>query len=187
MGFGPQFSGWVCTLYALPGERVPERGGGAGWGVASSPCCSTSCSSSPLLGWCAETRVSTVFGSRGAAGEVLKIQQYADNTMLFVSSVQSLGRIRALTDLFGAGTGSGVRVREMELMYAPVVGGWGVQVPLKLDVLYASFVSKVFLERVLHKCFFLARYYLAGFFRHLVVLTHVVPRAAVRSPAYEVI
>ncbi|KAJ8389217.1 hypothetical protein AAFF_G00122370 [Aldrovandia affinis] len=51
-----------------------------------------------------------------------------------------------------------------ELMYAPVAGGRGVpRVPLKLDVLYASYASRVFLERVPHKCFFLARYYLAGF------------------------
>ncbi|KAJ8405608.1 hypothetical protein AAFF_G00315880 [Aldrovandia affinis] len=46
----------------------------------------------------------------GAAGEILKIQQYADDTTLFVSSVRSLGRIRALTDLFGAGTGSRVNM-----------------------------------------------------------------------------
>ncbi|KAJ8391316.1 hypothetical protein AAFF_G00091030 [Aldrovandia affinis] len=75
-----------------------------------------------------------------------------------------------------------------ELMYAPVAGGGGrgvPRVPLKLDVLYASFASRVFLERAPHKCFFLTRYYLAGVFRHLVVLTHVVPRADVRSLAYE--
>ncbi|KAJ8355075.1 hypothetical protein AAFF_G00101520 [Aldrovandia affinis] len=75
-----------------------------------------------------------------------------------------------------------------ELMYAPVAGGRGVpRVPLKLDGLYASFASKIVLERAPHKCFFLARFFLAGFFRHLEALTHVVPRADVRSPAYEAV
>ncbi|KAJ8378706.1 hypothetical protein AAFF_G00236840 [Aldrovandia affinis] len=49
------------------------------------------------------------------------------------------------------------------------------------------FASRVFLEQAPHKCFFLTRYYLAGFFRHLVALMHVVPRADVRSPAYEAV
>ncbi|KAJ8391906.1 hypothetical protein AAFF_G00083770 [Aldrovandia affinis] len=61
------FDRWRVQL--RPGERVPERGGGAGWGGcgrdAHSPRCSTSCSWGLLLGWCAGTRVSTVFGSRG--------------------------------------------------------------------------------------------------------------------------
>ncbi|KAJ8416011.1 hypothetical protein AAFF_G00380330 [Aldrovandia affinis] len=68
-------------------------------------------------------------------------------------------------------------------------GGGGVvpRVPLKLDVVYASFASRVFLERAPTKCFFLTRFYLVGFFRHLEVLTHVVPRAEVRAPAYEAV
>ncbi|KAJ8386099.1 hypothetical protein AAFF_G00176930 [Aldrovandia affinis] len=36
-------------------------------------------------------------------------------------------------------------------------------------------------------CFFLAGYYLAGSFRHLVALTHVVPRADVGSPGYKAV
>ncbi|KAJ8414435.1 hypothetical protein AAFF_G00053050 [Aldrovandia affinis] len=229
----------------------------------------------------------------GAAGEVLKIQQYADDTMLFVSSVWSLGRMRALTNLFGAGTDSrvnmakssvlfcgrwtedignsggfavcesglkilGVRFwargsaaqnwearlafvhsrlgvwscRRLSLMGKVVVvrsvvlplllhlpyfflvlgscqdhtnesgvpllvvrqvqvretgadvrfgggGGRGVpRVPLKLDVLYASFASRVFLEQAPHRCFFLARYYLVGYTRlvcHQVVSPSGVP------------
>ncbi|KAJ8398688.1 hypothetical protein AAFF_G00418850 [Aldrovandia affinis] len=57
----------------------------------------------------------------GAAGEVLKIQQYVDDTTLFVSSVRSLGRIRALTDLFGAGTGSRVNMAKSSVLFC---GSW---------------------------------------------------------------
>ncbi|KAJ8358256.1 hypothetical protein AAFF_G00020110 [Aldrovandia affinis] len=237
-------------------------------------------------------------GGWGASGEVLKIQQYADDTTMFVSSARSLGRIWALTDLFGAGTGSkvnlakssvlycgrwrddrsgggfsvctgglkilGVRffardsaalnwearlnlvrtrlgvwtrrqlsltgrvvvVRSVllpllihlayvfpvpartkltltrlvfrvlwggryeyvsrELMYMPVSGGGGVpRIPLKLDVLHACFASRIFLERAPHGCYYFARFYLAGFFRHLVALSHVVPRSESPSPGYE--
>ncbi|KAJ8349165.1 hypothetical protein AAFF_G00189160 [Aldrovandia affinis] len=244
---------------------------------------------------CVGTRASTG-AAAGASGEVLKIQQYADDTTLFVSSARSLGRIRALTDLFGAGTGSkvnlakssvlycgcwrddrsgggfsvctgglkilGVRffardsaalnwearlnlvrtrlgvwtrrqlsltgrvvvVRSVlmpllihlayvfpvpartklaltrlvfrflwggryeyvsrEQMYMPVSGGGRPRIPLKLDVLHACFVSKVFLERAPHGCYYFARFYLAGFFRHLVALSHVVPRSETPSPVY---
>ncbi|KAJ8362427.1 hypothetical protein AAFF_G00374170 [Aldrovandia affinis] len=66
---------------------------------------------------------STVDGVRlpVAAGEVLKIQQYADDTTLFVSSARSLGRIRALTDLFGAGTGSRVNMAKSSVLFC---GRW---------------------------------------------------------------
>ncbi|KAJ8400187.1 hypothetical protein AAFF_G00398810 [Aldrovandia affinis] len=57
----------------------------------------------------------------GAAGEVLKIQQYADNTTLFVSSVRLLVRIRALTDLFVAGTGSRVNMAKSSVLFC---GRW---------------------------------------------------------------
>ncbi|KAJ8416267.1 hypothetical protein AAFF_G00382890 [Aldrovandia affinis] len=81
-----------------------------------------------------------------------------------------------------------VRVRETGADVHSGGGGGGVPtVPLKLDVLYASFASRVFLERAPHKCFFLARYYLVGFFMHLVALKHVVAQADVRSLAYETV
>ncbi|KAJ8361718.1 hypothetical protein AAFF_G00429600 [Aldrovandia affinis] len=286
MGFGPRFIGWVRALYAGAYSCVRVNGFLSG-PVGQLGGVRQGCPLSPLLYVLfmepfAELvrRDPGVDGVRlpGAAGVVLKIQQYADDTTLFVSSVRSLGRIRALTDLFGAGTGSrvnmakssvlfcgswmedigdsggfavcedglkilGVRfwargsaaqnwearlalvrsrlgvwsrrqlsltgkvvvVRSVllplllhlayvfpvparaklaltravfrflwggsyeyvsrELMYAPVAGGGrGVpRVPLKLDGLYASFASKIVLERVPHKCFFLARFFLAGF------------------------
>ncbi|KAJ8361958.1 hypothetical protein AAFF_G00409130 [Aldrovandia affinis] len=73
-----------------------------------------------------------------------------------------------------------------EQMYMPVSGGGrGVpRIPLKLDVLHACFVSRVFLERAPHRCYYFARFYLAGFFRHLVALSHVVPRSETPSPVY---
>ncbi|KAJ8355281.1 hypothetical protein AAFF_G00076250 [Aldrovandia affinis] len=55
-------------------------------------------------------------GCRGVR-RVLKIQQYADDTTMFVSSARSLGRIRALTDLFGAGTGSKVNLAKSSVLY----------------------------------------------------------------------
>ncbi|KAJ8399582.1 hypothetical protein AAFF_G00409930 [Aldrovandia affinis] len=51
----------------------------------------------------------------GAAGEVLKIQQYADDTTLFVSSVRSMGCIWALTNVFGPETVCCVRGRTKNL------------------------------------------------------------------------
>ncbi|KAJ8361700.1 hypothetical protein AAFF_G00430910 [Aldrovandia affinis] len=73
-----------------------------------------------------------------------------------------------------------------ELMYMPVSGGGrGVpRIPLKLDVLHACFASRIFLERAPHGCYYFARFYLAGFFRHLVALSHVVPRSETPSPGY---
>ncbi|KAJ8355177.1 hypothetical protein AAFF_G00088920 [Aldrovandia affinis] len=251
---GARFIGWVRTLYAGAYSCVRVNGFLSG-AVEQAGGVRQGCPLSPLLYVLfmepfAELvrRDPGVDGVRlpGAAGEVLKIQQYADDTTLFVSSVRSLGRIRTLTDLFGAGTGSRVNMAKSsvlfcgswtedigdsggsvllplllhlayvfpvlaraklaltravfhflwggryeyvsrELMYAPVAGGGVSEVPLKLGVLYASFASKMFLERVPHRCFFLARFYLAGFFRHLEALTHVVPRADVRSPAYEAV
>ncbi|KAJ8358306.1 hypothetical protein AAFF_G00014690 [Aldrovandia affinis] len=48
--------------------------------------------------------------------------QYADDTTLFVSSVRaSLARIRALTDLFGAGTGSKVNLAKSSVLCC---GSW---------------------------------------------------------------
>ncbi|KAJ8358246.1 hypothetical protein AAFF_G00020010 [Aldrovandia affinis] len=75
-----------------------------------------------------------------------------------------------------------------ELMYMPVSGGGGVpRIPLKLDVLHACFVSRVFLERAPHGCYYFARFYLAGYFRHLVALSHVVPRSETPSPVYRLV
>ncbi|KAJ8358049.1 hypothetical protein AAFF_G00040970 [Aldrovandia affinis] len=41
-----------------------------------------------------------------------------------------------------------------------------------------------FSERGRHGCYYFARFYLAGFFRHLVALSHVVPRSETPSPGY---
>ncbi|KAJ8358364.1 hypothetical protein AAFF_G00013210 [Aldrovandia affinis] len=303
MGFGPRFIGWVRTLYADVYSCVRVNGFLSG-PVEQLGGVRQGCPLSPLLYVLfmepfAELvrRDPGVDGVRlpGASGEVLKIQQYADDTTMFVSSARSLGRIRALTDLFGAGTGSkvnlakssvlycgcwrddrsgggfsvctgglkilGVRffardsaalnwearlnlvrtrlgvwtrrqlsltgrvvvVRSVllpllihlayvfpvpartklaltrlvfrflwggryeyvsrEQMYMPVSGGGrGVpRIPLKLDVLHACFASRIFLERAPHGCYYFARFYLAGFFRHLVALSHVVPRSETPS------
>ncbi|KAJ8357895.1 hypothetical protein AAFF_G00056530 [Aldrovandia affinis] len=87
----------------------------------------------------------------GAAGEVLKIQQYADDTTLFVSSVRSLGRIRALTDLFGAGTGSRVNMantaQNWEARLALVRSRLGVWSRRQLSVVV---VRSVLLPLLLH-------------------------------------
>ncbi|KAJ8361844.1 hypothetical protein AAFF_G00417310 [Aldrovandia affinis] len=306
MGFGPRFISWVRTLYAGVYSCVRVNGFLSG-PVEQLGGVRQGCPLSPLLYVLfmepfAELvrRDPGVDGVRlpGASGRVLKIQQYADDTTLFVSSARSLGRIRALTDLFGAGTGSkvnlakssvlycgrwrddrsgggfsvctgglkilGVRffarnsavlnwearlnlvrtrlgvwtrrqlsltgrvvvVRSVllpllihlayvfpvpartklaltrlvfrflwgggyeyvtrEQMYMPVSGGGpGVpRIPLKLDVLHVCFASRIFLERVPHRCYYFARFYLAGFFRHLVALSHVVPRSETPSPVY---
>ncbi|KAJ8391034.1 hypothetical protein AAFF_G00096550 [Aldrovandia affinis] len=241
MGFGPRFIGWVRTLYAGAYSCVQVNGFLSG-AVEQAGGVRQGCPLSPLLYVLfmepfAELvrRDPGVDGVRlpGAAGEVLKIQQYVDDTTLFVSACPVAGSHPGPDRPLGRGTGSRLSltgkvivVRSVllplllhlayvfpvparaklaltravfrflwggryeyvsrELMYAPVAGGGrGVpRVPLKLDVLYASFASKTVLERAPHKCFFLARFYLAGFFRHLVVLSHVAPRADVRSPAY---
>ncbi|KAJ8398709.1 hypothetical protein AAFF_G00419060 [Aldrovandia affinis] len=44
--------------------------------------------------------------------------------------------------------------------------------------------GRIFLERAPHRCYYFARFYLAGFFRHLVALSHVVPRSETPSPGY---
>ncbi|KAJ8335386.1 hypothetical protein SKAU_G00387280 [Synaphobranchus kaupii] len=56
----------------------------------------------------------------GAGGERLKIQQYADDTTLFVSSIYSLRRIWALKNLYEAGTGSKVNVVPHAEILSPV-------------------------------------------------------------------
>ncbi|KAJ8355174.1 hypothetical protein AAFF_G00088890 [Aldrovandia affinis] len=284
MGFGPRFISWVRTLYAGVYSCVWVNGFLSG-PVEQAGGVRQGCLLSPLLYVLfmepfAELvrRDPGVDGVRlpGASGEVLKIQQYADDTTLFVSSARSLARIRALTDLFGAGTGSKVNLakssvlycgrwrddrsgavlnwearlnlvrtrlgvwtrRQLSLtgrvvvvrsvllpllihlayvfpvpartklaltrlvfrflwgggyeyvtreqMYMPVSGGGrGVpRIPLKLDVLHVCYASRIFLERVPHRCYYFARFYLAGFFRHLVALSHVVPRSESPSPGY---
>ncbi|KAJ8393285.1 hypothetical protein AAFF_G00061860 [Aldrovandia affinis] len=47
--------------------------------------------------------------------------------------------------------------------------------------------AKIFLERALHRCYYFTRFYLAAFFRHLVALSHVVPRSETPSPGYRVV
>ncbi|KAJ8355282.1 hypothetical protein AAFF_G00076260 [Aldrovandia affinis] len=68
-------------------------------------------------------------------------------------------------------------------MYMPVSGAGVPRIPL-VDVLHACFMSRIFLERAPHGCYYFARFYLAGFFRHLVALSHVVPRSETPSPGY---
>ncbi|KAJ8361959.1 hypothetical protein AAFF_G00409140 [Aldrovandia affinis] len=125
MGFGPRFIGWVRTLYADVYSCVRVNGFLSG-PVEQLGGVRQGCPLSPLLYVLfmepfAELvrRDPGVDGVRlpGASGEVLKIQQYADDTTLFVSSARSLGRIRALTDLFGAGTGSKVNLAKSSVLY----------------------------------------------------------------------
>ncbi|KAJ8358476.1 hypothetical protein AAFF_G00436960 [Aldrovandia affinis] len=270
MGFGPRFIGWVRTLYAGVYSCVRVNGFLSG-PVEQLGGVRQGCPLSPLLYVLfmepfAELvrRDPGVDGVRlpGASGEVLKIQQYADDTTMFVSSARSLGRIRALTDLFGAGTGSKVNLAKSSVLYCGCwrddrsgggfsvctgglkilgvrffardsaalnwearlnlvrtrLGVWtrrqlsltgrvvvvrSVLLPLLIHLAYVFPVpartklaltrlvfrflwgGRIFLERAPHGCYYFARFYLAGFFRHLVALSHVVPRSESPSPGYE--
>lgn len=133
MGFGPRFTAWLRMLYRgvyscvrINGflGRAVEQAGGVRQG----------CPLSPLLYVLymepfAELvrRDPGVDGVRipGAAGVPLKIQQYADDTTLFVSSVQSLSRVRALVDMFARGTGSKVNLSKSSVLFC---GQWREQV-----------------------------------------------------------
>ncbi|KAJ8347510.1 hypothetical protein AAFF_G00190900 [Aldrovandia affinis] len=269
MGFGPRFIGWVRTLYADVYSCVRVNGFLSG-PVEQLGGVRQGCPLSPLLYVLfmkpfAELvrRDPGVDGVRlpGASGEVLKIQQYADDTTMFVSSARSLGRIRALTDLFGAGTGSKVNLAKSSVLYCGCwrddrsgggfsvctgglkilgvrffardsaalnwearlnlvrtrLGVWtrrqlsltgrvvvvrSVLLPLLIHLAYVFPVpartklaltrlvfrflwgGRIFLERAPHGCYYFARFYLAGFFRHLVALSHVVPRSETPSPGY---
>ncbi|KAJ8361845.1 hypothetical protein AAFF_G00417320 [Aldrovandia affinis] len=233
MGFGPRFISWVRTLYAGVYSCVRVNGFLSG-PVEQLGGVRQGCPLSPLLYVLfmepfAELvrRDPGVDGVRlpGASGEVLKIQQYADDTTLFVSSARSLGRIRALTDLFGADLGRrffarnsavlnwearlnlvrtrlGVWTRRQLSLTGRVVVVRSVLLPLLIHLAYVFPVPArtklaltrlvfrflwgggIFLERVPHRCYYFARFYLAGFFRHLVALSHVVPRSETPSPVY---
>ncbi|KAJ8351007.1 hypothetical protein AAFF_G00165500, partial [Aldrovandia affinis] len=140
MGFGPRFIGWVRTLYA--GVYSCVRVNGFLSGPVEQLGVRQGCPLSPLLYVLfmepfAELvrRDPGVDGVRlpGASGEVLKIQQYTDDTTMFVSSARSLGRIRALTDLFGAGTGSKVNLAKSSVLYC---GCWPGHVLSRDGVVY---------------------------------------------------
>ncbi|KAJ8405658.1 hypothetical protein AAFF_G00316380 [Aldrovandia affinis] len=103
MCFGPRFTGWVRTLYAGAYScvqvngflgRAVEQAGGVRQGCPLSPLLYV-LFMEPFAGLV--HRDPGVNGVRlpGAVGEVLKIQQYADDTTLFVSSVWSLSCIRS--------------------------------------------------------------------------------------------
>ena len=113
LGIGPFFLGWMHTLYREVFSCVRINGffGGA---VEQAGGVRQGCPLSPLLYVLfmepfAELvrRDSQIDGVMipGAGGVRLKIQQYADDTMLFLSSEKSLRRVCALTVLFAAGTG----------------------------------------------------------------------------------
>ncbi|KAJ8362510.1 hypothetical protein AAFF_G00370010 [Aldrovandia affinis] len=174
------------------GERFPEWGGGAGWGGRLKILVVRFWAhGSTAQNW--EARLALVRSRLGVwsrrqlslMGKVMVVRSVLLLLLLNLAYVfpvlarAKLALTRAVLRFLWCGRYESIR---RELMYAPVAGrgGRGVpRAPLKLDVLYAR---RVFLERVL-----LARYYPAGFFRHLVAVMHVVPRTDVRSPAYEAV
>ncbi|KAJ8388858.1 hypothetical protein AAFF_G00126140 [Aldrovandia affinis] len=84
----------------------------------------------------------------------------------------------------------GVWSRRRLLLMGKVVVFMSVLLPLLLHLAYVFPVparAKLAQMRAVFRFLWGGRYYLAGFFRHLVALTHVVPQADVNSPAYEAV
>ena len=133
MGFGPGFMSWLRMLYkgvyscvrinGFLGREV-EQAGGVRQGCPLSPLLYV-LFMEPFAEMVRRDPGVDGVGLPGAGGMVLKIQQYADDTTLFVSSARSLGRVRALVDRFSAGTGSRINLSKSSVM---LCGRWREEV-----------------------------------------------------------
>ncbi|KAJ8349381.1 hypothetical protein SKAU_G00245110 [Synaphobranchus kaupii] len=129
MGFGPRFMSWLHMLYRGVYSCVKINGFLSG-AVEQAGGVRQGCPLSLLLyvlymePFAELVRHDTgVDGVRipGVAGALLKIEQYADGTTLFVSSARSLVRVCTLIDTFGAGTGSQVNFKKSSVLFC---GRW---------------------------------------------------------------
>ncbi|KAJ8361961.1 hypothetical protein AAFF_G00409160 [Aldrovandia affinis] len=135
---------------------------------------------------------STVFAP-GAADEVLKIQQYAGDTTRCLCRLSGRWLLRTGRPDWPRRSRLGVWSRLQLSLTGKVVVVRSVLLPLLLHLAcvfrfgsYQACPDESGLPLLVGRqvqCTF----YLAGFFRHLEALTHVVPRADVRSPAYEAV
>ena len=124
MGLGPRFTGWIRTLYRQVYSVVRVNGFLSG-AVEQAGGVRQGCPLSPLLYVLFMEPFAELVRQDpgidgillpGAAGVRLRIQQYADDTTLFVSSEASLRRVRQLVDLFAAGTGSKVNMGKSSVL-----------------------------------------------------------------------